>query len=143
MLNKGQLLVEIVLGLGLLVIILGILVMFSEVIFRSQKYQRFNQGIAISGFEKYRNVLISLSQTNWPLLDSLTSTESYYVFATSNSWQIGTGTEQIIIGNESYEFSFRIGDYGTKTIKFITTTAKYLNLIFEDYFLLPKLNVFY
>jgi len=138
--QKGQLLIEIVLGLGLLVIILGILIMFSGVILRSQRYQGFNQGVAISGFEKYRNALISLSQTNWNIFNSLTSTSDYYLFATSNTWQIATGTEVIISGNESYEFSFKISDYGTSTIKFITTTAKYSNLIFEDYFLLPKLN---
>lgn len=138
--QKGQLLIEIVLGLGLLVIILGILVMFSGVVLRSQRYQSFNQGVAISGFEKYRNALISLSQTNWNIFNSLTSTSDYYLFATSGTWQIATGTEVINIGNESYEFSFKISDYGTSTIKFVTTTAKYSNLIFEDYFLLPKLN---
>jgi hypothetical protein len=141
--NKGQLLIEIVLGLGLLVVILGILAMFTGVILRSQRYQSFNQGVAVSGFEKYRNALISLSQTNWSLLDLLTSTESYYVFATSSSWQIATGSEKIVVGNEAYEFSFKISDYGTSTIKFVTTTAKYLNLIFEDYFLLPKINASY
>jgi hypothetical protein len=138
--QKGQLLIEIVLGLGLLVVILGILVMFSGVVLRSQRYQSFNQGVAISGFEKYRNALISLSQTNWNIFHSLTSTSGYYLFATSDTWYIATGTEVITIGNESYEFSFRISDYGTSTIKFVTTTAKYSNLIFEDYFLLPKLN---
>jgi len=138
--QKGQLLIEIVLGLGLLVIILGILVMFSGVVLRSQRYQSFNQGVAVSGFEKYRNALISLSQTNWDIFNSLTSTSNYYLFATSGNWQIATGTEVITIGNESYEFSFKISDYGTSTIKFVTTTAKYSNLIFEDYFLLPKLN---
>ena len=143
MLNKGQLLIEVVFGLGILVVILGILASFVGVILRSQRYQNFNQGIAISGFEKYRNALISLSQTNWALLDSLTSTESYYVFATSGLWQVATGTEKIIVGNESYEFSFRIRDYETSTIKFVTTTAKYLDLLFEDYFLLPKINVSY
>ena len=141
--DKGQLLIEIVLGLGLLVVILGILAAFTDLLLRSQKYQSFNQGVAISGFEKYRNALISIAQTNWNLLDNLTSTESYYVFATSGSWQVATGTEKIIVGNESYEFSFKISNYGTSTIKFVTTTAKYLNLIFEDYFLLPKLNVAY
>jgi len=141
--NKGQLLIEIVVGLGFLVMILGILALFTGVILRSQKYQSFNQGVAISGFEKYRNALISLSQTNWTLLDSLTSTESYYVFATSGLWQVATGTEKIMVGNEFYEFSFRIGNYETSTIKFVTTTAKYLDLVFEDYFLLPKLNVSY
>jgi hypothetical protein len=141
--NKGQLLIEIVLGLGLLMIILVILVMFTGVVLRSQRYQSFNQGVAISGFEKYRNALISLSQTNWSLFDSLTSTESYYVFATSGSWQIATGIEKIVIGNEAYEFSFKIRNYGTNTIKFVTTTAKYSNLIFEDYFLLPKINASY
>jgi hypothetical protein len=141
--NKGQLLIEIVLGLGLLMIILVILVMFTGVVLRSQRYQSFNQGVAISGFEKYRNALISLSQTNWSLLDSLTSTESYYVFATSGSWQIAIGSEKIVIGNEAYEFSFKIRNYGTNTIKFVTTTAKYSNLIFEDYFLLPKINASY
>lgn len=139
--HKGQLLVEVVLGLGLLVIILGILAAFLEVILRSQRYQGFNQGIAISGFEKYRNVLISLSQTDWNILDNLSSTLDYYIFATSGVWQIATGTENIVVGNESYEFSFKIGNYETSTIKFITTTAKYSNLVFEDYFLLPKLNV--
>jgi hypothetical protein len=138
--QKGQLLIEIVLGLGLLVIILGILVMFLGVALRSQRYQSFNQGIAISGFEKYRNALISLSQTNWDIFNSLTSTSDYYLFATSGTWQIVTGTENITIGNESYKFNFKISDYGTSTIKFVTTTAKYSNLIFEDYFLLPKLN---
>ncbi|GIW67437.1 MAG: hypothetical protein KatS3mg096_305 [Candidatus Parcubacteria bacterium] len=141
--DKGQLLIEVVLGLGLLVVILGILASFTSILFRSQRYQSFNQGIAISGFEKYRNALISIAQTDWSLLDNLTSTESYYVLATSTSWQIATGTEKIIIGNESYEFSFKISNYGTSTIKFVTTTAKYLDLIFEDYFLLPKLNVSY
>jgi len=141
--NKGQLLIEIVLGLGLLVVILGILAMFTGVISRSQKYQSFNQDVAVSGFEKYRNALISLSQTNWSLFDSLTSTESYYVFSTSGSWQVATGSEKIVVGNEAYEFSFKISDYGTNTIKFVTTTAKYLNLVFEDYFLLPKINASY
>jgi hypothetical protein len=126
-----------------LTLILGILAMFVGVLSGTQKYRNLNQGIAISGFEKYRNVLISLSQTNWPLLNSLTSTEYYYIFATSNSWQIATGSEKIISGNEVYNFSFKIGDYLTNTIKFITTTAKYENYIFEDYFLLPKINTAY
>jgi hypothetical protein len=138
--QKGQFLIEIVFGLGFLVVILGILVMFSGVILRSQRYQSFNQGVAISGFEKYRNALISLSQTNWDIFNSLISTSDYYLFATSDTWQIATGTENITIGNETYEFSFKISDYGTSAIKFVTTTAKYSNLIFEDYFLLPKLN---
>jgi hypothetical protein len=138
--QKGQLLVEVVLGLGFLVVILGILLSFLGIMTRSQRYQDFNQGIAIAGFEKYRNVLISLSQTDWNTLSSLSSTLDYYIIATSNNWQVVTGSEIIQTGNESYEFSFRIRDYGTPSVKFITTTAKYLNLTFEDYFLLPKLN---
>ncbi len=140
---KGQVLIEIVISIGLIAIILVVLINFLNVFMSSQRYQTFNQGVAISGFEKYRNALISIAQTNWSLLDSLSSTENYYIVATSNSWQIVTGTEKILIGNESYEFSFKIGNYGTNTIKFVTTTAKYLNLVFEDYFLLPKLNVSY
>jgi hypothetical protein len=141
--NKGQLLVEIVLALGLLVLVLGILISFSTLLSRSQKYQNINQGVAISGFEKYRNALISIAQTDWSRLDSLSPNQNYYIFATSNNWQIATGEEKILIGNESYKFSFRIGNYGTNTIKFVTTTATYSNLIFEDYFLLPKINVSY
>lgn len=140
---KGQVLIEVVMSIGLIAIILGVLFNFLNVFMSSQRYQTFNQGVAISGFEKYRNALISVAQTNWPFLDSLSSTENYYLVATSNSWQIVTGTEKILIGNEGYEFSFKIGNYGTNIIKFVTTTAKYFDLVFEDYFLLPKLNVSY
>lgn len=141
--RKGQLLVEIVLGLGLLVVILGVILTFLGFLARSQKYSSFNQAIALSGFEKYRNVLISLAQTNWPLLDSLAANTNYYLYASGTQWLIATGTETITSQNERYLFSFRIDNYGTNTIKFITTTAQYLNLFFQDYFLLPKLNVDY
>jgi hypothetical protein len=139
--SKGQLLVEIVLILGLLTVIFGVLISFFSVIVRSSKYQTFNVGVAISAFDRYRNILIHFAQNNWSLLDSLLPNQDYYLRATTSGWEIVTGTEQILVGNEGYELSFRIGDYGTNTIKFVTTTAKYLNLVFEDYFLLPKLNV--
>lgn len=139
--SKGQFLIEVVLGLGLLVVILGILASFLGVLQRSLRYPSFNQAIAISGFEKYRNVLISLAKTDWSLISSLASNTDYYLYASGNNWIISTGTEIITSGNENYYFSFKISDYGTTTIKFVTTTAKYLDLIIEDYFLLPKLNV--
>ncbi len=139
--NKGQFLTEIVVGLGLLVIILGILAAFFGVLQRSQRYPNFNQAIAISGFEKYRSALISLSKTNWNLINSLASNTAYYLYASGNTWIIATGTETIKSGNETYNFSFKISDYTTSTIKFVTTTAEYLDLILEDYFLLPHLNV--
>lgn len=141
MLNKGQLLIEIVLLVALLVVILMTIIRFMGVTSRSYKYQALNQGIALAGFEKYRNALISLSVSNWPLINSLTSTQTYYLYATSNDWFITTGSEKILVGNETYEFSFKIRDYDAPNVKFITTTAKYLDLILEDYFLLPKLNV--
>lgn len=141
--NKGQLLIEIVLGLGLLVVILGIILQFLGLITRSQKYSGFNQAIAISGFEKYRNVLIYLARTNWQLLDSLVPGTNYYIYASGTNWLVATGTEIITSQNEKYFFSFQIANYGTNTIKFVTTTAQYSNLVFRDYFLLPKLNVSY
>lgn len=141
--KRGQLLVEVILGLGILVLILGILISFFGVVSKSQRYQSFNQGIAVSGFEKYRNSLIAISQTDWDSLNLLTSTESYYIFSTSNNWRIATGVEKLRLGNETYEFSFKISDYNSETIKFVTVTAKYLNLIVEDYFLLPKINVLF
>ena len=139
--NKGQFLIEVVLGLFLLAGILSILASFLGVLQRASRYPSFNQAIAISGFEKYRNVLISLSKTNWSLIESLASNTNYYVYASGNNWLIATGTEKITSGNEIYYFSFKIGNYTTNTIKFVTTTAQYLNLVIEDYFLLPKLNV--
>jgi len=141
--SKGQFLIEIVLGLGLLVFILGIIVVFLASIYGSSRYQGLNQSVAISGFENYRNVLISLSQTNWDLLSALTSSQPYYLYSTSGSWQIATGEEEKMVNNEIYRFSFRISDYSTNTLKFVTTTVKYADLVFEDYFLLPKLNVSY
>ena len=139
--KKGQFLIEVVLGIALLSIILGILAGFLGVLQRSSRYPSFNQAIAISGFEKYRNALISIASTNWNLLDSLASNTDYYIYVTSSNYAIATGTETITVGNENYIFSFKIGNYTTNTIKFVTTTAKYLDLIIEDYFLLPKLNV--
>lgn len=141
--NKGQLLIEVVLGLGLLVIILGIILSFLGLMSRSQKYSHFNQAIAISGFEKYRNVLISLSQTNWQYLDSLLENTDYYIYPSGTQWLISPGKEIITSQNEKYFFSFQIQNYGTNTIKFVTTSAQYLDLVFQDYFLLPKLNVNY
>lgn len=140
---KGQLLIEIVLGLFLLTTILGILASFLGLLYRTSRYSGFNQAIAIAGFEKYRNALISLSKTNWNLLNSLSSSTEYSVYATGNDWKINTGREKVLSGNEYYYFSFKINNYGTSTLKFITTTAKYQDLILEDYFLLPKLNVRY
>jgi hypothetical protein len=141
--SKGQFLVEIVLGLGLLVFILGVVIVFLSSIYGSSRYQNLNQSIAISGFENYRNALISISQTNWDLLSNLSSSQSYYLYSTSGSWQIATGEEKKIVNNEIYRFSFTIGNYQTDTLKFVTTTVKYSDLVFEDYFLLPKLNVSY
>lgn len=138
--KKGQLLIEIVLNLALLVIILGILIMFLTVFSRSQRYSTFNQSIAVAGFEKYRNSLISLAQTNWALLDSLASNTNYYIYASGNDWLIATGSELITSGGENYYFSFKIDNYSTSLIKFITTTAVYASITVSDYFLLPKLN---
>lgn len=138
--RKGQLLIEIVLNLTLLVVILGILIMFLTVFARSQKYAVFNQSIAVSGFEKYRNNLISLAQTNWDLLNSLASNTDYYIYASGSNWLIATGSELIVSGGENYYFSFKIDNYSTSTIKFITTTAVYGTTTVNDYFLLPKLN---
>lgn len=138
--KSGQLLIEIVLNLALLVIILGILIMFLTVFSRSQKYSTFNQSITVSGFEKYRNNLISLSQTNWGLLDSLASNTNYYIYASGNDWLIATGAEIISFGGENYYFSFKIDNYSNSLIKFVTTTAVYATLTVSDYFLLPKLN---
>ena len=110
---------------------------------RSSEYRSINQAVAVAGFERYRNNLISIANFNWELIDSLTSTEIYHIYSTSNSWQIATGAEKIYFGNDFYELYFKIGNYTTSSIKIITTTVKYLNLILEDYFLLPKLNVKY
>lgn len=108
---SGQLLIEVVLNLALLVLILGIVVMFLSVFLSSQKYSGFNQAVAVSGFERYRNALISISQNNWSLLDSLSSTTDYYLLASGNQWVIATGWENIISFNERYSFSFRVGNY--------------------------------
>lgn len=139
--SRGQLLIEVVLGLSFLVIILGVFANFLGLLQRTSRYPGFNQAIAISGFEKYRNVLMSLARTNWSLVNSLASNTDYYVYASGSNWFIATGSEKIVFGNENYYFSFKIDNYMTSTVKFITTTAKYLDLIIEDYFLLPKLNV--
>lgn len=138
--NKGQVLIEVTLSLILLVIILGTLINFLILLQKTSKYQSFNQSISISGFEKYRNALISLSKTDWPTIDSLTSNTNYYIYASGSSWMISPGKENVVSGNESFFFSFRISNYTTNTIKFVTTTAEYLDLIIQDYFLLPKLN---
>lgn len=138
--NKGQVLIEVALSLILLVIILGTLTNFLALLQKTSKYQGFNQSISISGFEKYRNALISLSKTDWTTINSLASDTNYYIYASGNSWIISTGSENVISGNESFFFSFLISNYTTDTIKFVTTTANYLDLIIQDYFLLPKLN---
>lgn len=141
MLNKAQVLIEIVLSLTFLVIILGIIATFLNSIYQTSKYIGINQAVAISGFEKYRNALISLSRTNWNLLNSLSSTTDYYLSISGTDWIVLEGKEKIVSGNESYYFSFRIDNFTTPTIKFITTTAEFSNMILKDYFLLPKINV--
>ncbi|GIW65062.1 MAG: hypothetical protein KatS3mg093_041 [Candidatus Parcubacteria bacterium] len=138
--SKGQLLIEIVLNLALLVVILGVVITFLIVFLNSQRYSGFNQAVAISGFEKYRNVLISLAQSNWDLFDSLVSTTNYYLYASGGQWLIATGLENITSFNETYSFYFQIDNYSTTAIKFITTTAVYGSTTLSDYFLLPKIN---
>lgn len=142
MLNKGQLLLEVVLILGLVVIILGIFASALIAILSSQRYLKINQAVALSGFEKYRSALISLSQENFNYLNNLSPTTDYYLTSTANSWEIREGKEEINIGNEKYFFSFRINNFqGNPNIKFVIIKGEYQDLIFEDYFLLPKLNV--
>lgn len=139
--NNGQLLIEIVFSLGILSLILIIIVSFVNLFVQVQRYQNFNQGIALTGFEKYRNALFDISITDWNKIQNLSSNVDYFIYATSDLWVISTGTEQKYVGNELYEFSFQIGDYTTSTLKFVTVTAKYSNSVFQDYFLLPKLNI--
>ncbi len=139
--NKGQFLIEVVLALGFLVVILGILISFTGLLQRSIKYQDFYQTIALAGFEKYRNVLISLTQENWNKINSLLPNTNYYLYSSGNEWYIGYGEETINTGKESFSISFKLSDYYSNEVKFVTVTAKYLNLVLEDYFLLPKLNV--
>jgi hypothetical protein len=138
--SKGQVLIEIVLNLALLVVILGVVITFLILFLNSQRYSSFNQAVAISGFEKYRNVLISLAQDNWDMLNSLVSTTNYYLYSSGNQWFIATGSENITSFSENYSFSFRIDNYSTTAIKFVTTTAVYASTTLSDYFLLPKLN---
>lgn len=140
--NRGQLLLEIVLILGLLVIILGIFASALTSILSSQRYSRVNQGIALSGFEKYRSILISFARENFDIFNNLSSLSDYYFFLTSSRWEIREGKEEINIGGEKYLFSFQISNFeGNSNVKFIKLKGEYSNLILEDYFLLPKLNV--
>ncbi len=141
--SKGQLLIEIVLSLLFLVIILNLLFFYTYFLLKSQRYNKLNNTLVLSGFEKYRNILISLAQNDFNLLDSLTSTEIYHFIETSTTWLIATGSENVLIGDDVYKFYFQIGNYTTNTIKFVTTTVEYFDLIFKDYFLLPKLNTSY
>lgn len=138
---SGQFLIEIVLSLGLLVIILGILSYFLNVLQQTQKYPTFNQNIALTGFEKYRNVLIALSKNRWNDLNLLASNTNYFLFATNNSWQIATGVETTTLANDVYYFYFQISNYNnTNTLKFVTITAQFKNLQFFDYLILSKIN---
>ncbi len=141
--NKGQLLIEAVLGLLLLTVILGVLATFIHLLYQTSRYLNFNQSVALAGFEKYRNALISMAQTNWDLFDSLATNTEYFLIASGNQWVISSGSEVIISGQERYEFNFMIGDYTTSSIKMVTTTSYFGRgkIVLKDYFLLPKLNV--
>ncbi len=142
MLNKGQLLLEVVLILGLIVIILGIFASALISILSAQRYSQINQGIALSGFEKYRSALISIAQKDFNSLNALIPSTNYYLVSTTTGWEIKEGKEEVNIGNEKYIFSFLIDNFsGNSNIKFIKIVGEYQNLVFEDYFLLPKLNV--
>jgi hypothetical protein len=52
------------------------------------------------------------------------------------------GKERVKSGLEEYFFSFRIDNFQSDpNVKLIKVTGEYQNIIFNDYFLLPKLNV--
>ncbi|MER3570284.1 MAG: hypothetical protein C4348_01605 [Patescibacteria group bacterium] len=139
---KGQLILEVVLLLGLITLILGIFSSILILIFNSLRYSNINQGAALAGFEKYRNVLLEISRSNWSYLDSLSTSTDYYLTSTPNGWQISIGKEENLIGSESYFFSFRINNFlGNPEVKLISVNSEALNQVFSDYFLLPKLNV--
>lgn len=142
MLNKAQLLLEVVLILGLIVIILGIFSSALIAILSAQRYSQINQGIAFAGFEKYRSALISIAQQNFNSFSNLSNSLDYYLVSTTSGWEIREGKEEINAGGEKYFFSFQIDNFqGNSDIKFIKIKGEYQNLIFEDYFLLPRLNV--
>lgn len=140
--SKGQLLLEVVLILGLVTLILGIFASALMVTFNSLRYTNISQGITLSGFEKYRNVLLDLAQRDFNLLDSLSTSTDYFLTSTVSGWQINPGKEEVNYGLESYFFSFRLDNFQNNSqVKLIKVTGEYQNLIFIDYFLIPKLNV--
>jgi len=141
--NKAQLLLEVILILGLIVIILGIFASSLVVILSAQKYADLNQGIALLGFYKYRSALISLSQNKFDDLNSLPTSTDHYLAPTSTGWEIKSGKEEVKSKGESYFFSFQIVSNfeGDPDVKLVKIKGEYQNLTFEDYLLLPRLNV--
>jgi len=139
---KAQLLLEVVLILGLITIILGIFASALTLSFNAFRYSNISQDITIYGFEKYRNAFFDLAQRSFNSLDNLSTTTDYYLTSTPSDWQIVSGKEEVKSGLEKYLFSFRIDNFqNDPKVKLIKVTGEYQNFIFNDYFLLPQLNV--
>ncbi|MFZ8806057.1 MAG: hypothetical protein ACO2OW_00470 [Minisyncoccia bacterium] len=139
---KAQLLLEVVLILGLITIILGIFASALVLSFNALRYSNISQDVTIYGFEKYRNALFDIAQRDFNSLNSLSTTTDYFLTSTAFGWQIISGKERVKSGLEEYFFSFRIDNFQSDpNVKLIKVTGEYQNIIFNDYFLLPKLNV--
>ncbi len=140
--SKAQLLLEVVLILGLITIILGIFASALVLSFNALRYSNISQDITIYGFEKYRNALFDIAQRNFNYLNSLSTTTDYFLTSTISGWQIVLGKESVKSGLEEYFFSFRIDNFqNNPDVKLIKVTGESQNIIFNDYFLIPKLNV--
>jgi hypothetical protein len=140
--SKAQLLLEVVLILGLITIILGIFASALVLSFNALRYSNISQDVTIYGFEKYRNALFDIAQRDFNSLNSLLTTTDYFLTSTASGWQITLGKERVKSGLEEYFFSFRIDNFqNDPNVKLIKVTGEYQNIIFNDYFLLPKLNV--
>ncbi len=140
--SKAQLLLEVVLILGLITIILGIFASALVLSFNALRYSHVSQDVTIYGFEKYRNALFDIAQRNFNSFNSLSTTTDYFLTSTTSGWQILSGKENVKSGLEEYFFSFRIDNFqNDPNVKLIKVTGEYQNIIFNDYFLIPKLNV--
>ena len=140
--SKAQLLLEVVLILGLITIILGIFASALVLSFNALRYSTISQDITIYGFEKYKNALFDIAQRDFNSLNLLSTTTDYFLTSTVFGWQIVSGKERVKSGTEEYFFSFRIDNFQNDiNVKLIKVTGESQNIIFNDYFLLPKLNV--
>lgn len=101
MINNGQLLIEVLMGL----LILSFLSLIVFLIFNT--LPKFIQSVdeSILVYNKslnYQNILIGLSRKNFSQFEQLLINQPYYFVATSIGYEIKTGKENL--GNEYYQW---------------------------------------